>query len=107
MGESGWRRVMGVSWSVATVEARHQSYSSVLMDAYMHGSCCRCRCCVPEAEAEADKEADGVRPEGAGATLSTLDARSLSRTDRLHFGNYCTYPCTCRHQPTAFSLACW
>ena len=70
MDESGWQRVTGVSWSVVTVEARHQSYSSALTDACMNGSCCRCRCCVPEVEAEADKEADGVRPEGAGATLS-------------------------------------
>lgn len=58
------------------------------MDAWIHGSCCRCRCCVPEAEAEADTP----HPEGAGATLSTLDARSLSRADRVHSGNYCIEP---------------
>lgn len=48
---------------------------------------------------------DGVRPEGAGAgaTPLTVDARSLSRADRLHSGSY--DPCTCRHLPTVVSLA--
>ena len=49
--------------------------------------------------------AHGVRPEGAAATLMTVDARSLRRSDRLHSGTYCNDPCTCRHQPTVFSQA--
>ena len=85
---------------MATVEALHQSYSSALADACINGSCCRCRCCVPEAEAEADTGGRCASRRSRGATLSTVDARSLSRPDRLHRGSYCDDPCTCRHQPT-------